>query len=215
MARKRVVGFSLGGAILTAACLSYYYRRAGRDEQNRFLQLLDATPGEQIGEVGAGHGDFMLLAAARVGPNGRVYANELDPKRAGELRTKAAKQKLAEIHVIEGAEDSTRFPDNCCDTIYLRGVYHHFTKPAAVDASILRALRPGGRLIVVDFPPRLLLKPWTPKGIPANRGGHGISQKILIDEITDAGFRLDHVEAHWPNGFYCVVFRKRAAAMVA
>ena len=76
MTRKQVVSFSLGDAALTAVCLTYYFNRAARDEQNRFLQLLDAKPGEHIGEVGAGHGDFMLLVAARVAPAGHVYANE-------------------------------------------------------------------------------------------------------------------------------------------
>ena len=137
----------------------------------------------------------------------------MQTKRVGELRSKAAKPNLAGGSVIEGAEDSARLPDDCCDTIYMRGVYHRFTQPAAMDTSILRALRPGGRLIVIDFPPRLLLKPWTPKGIPANRGGHGIPQNILIDEITIAGFRLDHVEPHWLNGLYCLVFQKPAAVV--
>jgi SAM-dependent methyltransferase len=92
------------------------------------------------------------------------------------------------------------------------GVYHHFTDPIPSDASIFRALRPGGRLVINDFRPSWWLKPWTPRGIPSNRGGHGIPEHILEDEVTGAGFRIVHAYDHWGDSWflsnYCVVFEK-------
>jgi len=100
-------------------------------------------------------------------------------------------------------------PDNCCDEIVLRRVYHHFTAPQEMDASLLRSLKPGGELAVIDFPPRKWLSESDPvPGVPANRGGHGIPQKILIEEVNAAGFNVDKIVNDWPGDDYCVLFRK-------
>jgi SAM-dependent methyltransferase len=94
----------------------------------------------------------------------------------------------------------------------MRGVYHHLTDPAAMDASLLRALRPGGTLAVIDFAPRLLLAPWTPKGIPSDRGGHGIRHELTTAELEQAGFDAVRTFESWPGGCYCVLFQKPIAA---
>jgi predicted methyltransferase len=86
-------------------------------------------------------------------------------------------------------------------------VYHHLTKPSAFDAALLRSLKPGGRLAIIDFPPRSGLDPV--EGIPANRGGHGIPQKIVIEELTAAGLQLEKAVNDWPNDDYCVLFVKK------
>jgi predicted methyltransferase len=90
----------------------------------------------------------------------------------------------------------------------MRGVYYHFTAPEAMGRSLFRALRPGGTLAVIDFPPRLLLSLCTPKGIPANRGGHGIRKALLKEELMEAGFDTVREHDDWPFRFYCEVFRK-------
>jgi hypothetical protein len=78
-----------------------------------------------------------------------------------------------------------------------------------MDASLLLSLRPGGLLAVIDFPPRKSLTASDPvKGVPSNRGGHGIPKKILVEELTAAGFKLDKTFDDWPDDGYCVLFRK-------
>jgi hypothetical protein len=91
--------------------------------------------------------------------------------------------------VIEAGDATTNLRDGCCDAIFLRDVYHHLTHPAEIDQSILSALRPGGLLASIDFPPKWYLRPWTPKGVPANRGGHGIPQTVLASELTTVSFQ--------------------------
>jgi predicted methyltransferase len=91
----------------------------------------------------------------------------------------------------------------------MRDVYHHFTHPAEVDASLFRALKPGGLLAVIDFPPSKVLGLIAPiKGAPRNHGGHGVAQQVLIDELTAAGFRVDVIPTDWPGRSYCVVLRR-------
>jgi SAM-dependent methyltransferase len=116
------------------------------------------------------------------------------------------------VPIQAGAAD-TNLPPACCDSIYMRLVYHHLTKPAEIDASLFRSLKQGGRLAVIDEEPRKGSA--IPEGVPKNRGGHGIPQKILIGELTAAGFQVETIQNDWPSDayhqLYCVVFRKSGA----
>ena len=82
----------------------------------------------------------------------------------------------------------------------------HLTKPLEIDASLFRALKPGGLLAVIDEEPPAKSSP--PEGVPKNRGGHGMPQKLLVKELTSAGFQLVKTVDDWPNHDYCAVFRK-------
>src|SRR5262249_49675663 len=116
---------------------------------------------------------------------------------------------LTNITIIKAGESDTNLPRECCDAAFMRNVYHHFTHPAEIDASLLRALKPGGLLAVIDFPPSKALGLIAPlEGPPRNRGGHGVPQKVLIDELSAAGFQVVVIPTDWPGRSYCIVFRK-------
>jgi len=202
----------LGALALAAVCVAPF---CGQDltqqESDRLAGLLQWHPGSVVAEIGAGDGEMTLAASERVGAAGRIYSNELDPAKLAHLRELEAKAK--NITVVQGDAASTNLPPGCCDSIYMRLVYHHFTNPQAMDASLLSALRPGGRLAVIDEEPR----PGStiPEGVPQNRVGHGIPQAVLIAELKAAGFAVESVHADWPHDqdhkLYCVVFRKGKA----
>ncbi len=183
-------------------------------EIEKLVPLLDLDSGSTVAEIGAGNGAVAVAAGEKVGPRGHVYATEIDPERIMQIREGVSEAGLSNVTVVESSADDTRLPPQCCDAIYMIGVYHHFTDPLKTDASIFRALRPGGRLVIVDFRPSLLLKPWTPEGVPANRGGHGIPENILEDELTRSGFQVTRVYDRWGNSWflsnYCVVFTRPA-----
>ncbi|MGI8746080.1 MAG: class I SAM-dependent methyltransferase [Bryobacteraceae bacterium] len=202
--------YVIGIALASAATLSAWYWRDRSDaEAERLTGLLGWQPGQTVAEVGAGAGKIAFHAARRVEPGGKVLATELDPKRLVKLRTGAAKRHLTGITVIEGSVSGTNLPDSCCDSIYLRGVYHHFTKSIEMDTSLYRALRPGGLLAVIEFPPSWFLSMIAPvKGVPGNRGGHGIPRNVLVQELKTAGFQIVEQIENWPAGLYCVVGRK-------
>jgi ubiquinone/menaquinone biosynthesis C-methylase UbiE len=181
------------------------------EEVNRLRDLMGWKPGQTIADVGAGEGLVAFAAANVVGETGKVYLTELDEAKRQALEKEVQRRQLKNAVVVQAAEKQTNLPDNCCDGIVLRHVYHHLTAPAEIDASLLRSLKPGGQLAVIDFPPRKWLSLTDPvKGVPANRGGHGIPQKILVDELTKVGFQVVKVLNDWPDDSYCVLLRKAA-----
>ena len=198
------------------ACVIFLAARAQKGEEiARLGKVMGWKAGQVVADVGAGEGEFGFGAARVVGETGKVYLTELDEKKRkaleDEVKRREANNKVANVVVVQAAEKQTNLPDNCCDGIILRRVYHHFTAPDEMDASLLRSLKPGGVLAVIEFPPRKGLTESDPvKGVPANRGGHGIPQKILVAELTHAGFAVDQTITDWPDDSYCVVFRKTA-----
>jgi SAM-dependent methyltransferase len=180
-----------------------------QQEADRLATLLNWHSGTVVAEIGAGNGKLTLAAAHRVGPSGKIYSTELDTTALAHLEELAAKE--GNVSAVKAAETDTNLPPGCCDSIFMRLVYHHLTRPAEIDASLFRSLKPGGRLAVIDEDP---YKGTTiPEGVPKNRGGHGVPQKILISELAAAGFEVETVYNDWPSRdafhlIYCVVFRK-------
>jgi predicted methyltransferase len=182
-----------------------------QEEADRLAKLLNWQPGSVVADIGAGDGQMTLAAAKFVGATGKVYGTELDAKKLAHLEELAAKEK--NLTALQAAETGTNLPPECCDSIFMRLVYHHLTKPAEIDSSLFRSLKPGGLLAVIDQEPR----PGSsiPDGVPKNRVGHGVPQKIVIEELTDAGFQVATARDDWPSPdktqqTYCVVFRKPA-----
>ncbi|HMI51292.1 MAG TPA: class I SAM-dependent methyltransferase [Candidatus Saccharimonadales bacterium] len=179
-----------------------------REEADRLAALLIWHPGSVVAEIGAGKGQLTLAAAQHVGSAGKVYSTELDPQALAQLEELATTKK--NILVVKAAEADTSLPPACCDSIFMRLVYHHLTKPSAIGTSLFRSLKPGGRLAVIDEEPRKGSA--IPDGVPKNRVGHGVPKNILIQELVSAGFEVESVPSDWPHDefhqMYCVVFRK-------
>jgi ubiquinone/menaquinone biosynthesis C-methylase UbiE len=178
-----------------------------RQEIARLAELMQWKSGAIVADIGAGDGTFSFVAAEKVGPTGRVYATEIDSDKLKQLRSDVLKRKLANVIVVEGAVDDTKLPSECCDAIYLRHVYHHLTQPAEFDRNLVRSLKPGARLAIIDFPANENLPPV--EGVPKNRGGHGIPQKVVVDELRSAGLLVEKIVSDWSSNDYCVVFVKQ------
>ena len=181
-------------------------------EAARIMGVLDLKAGMTVGEVGAGKGEMAVLLAQELGSGGHLFATEIDTDNLDDIRDRVADAGLDIVTVIEAGKKQTNLAPECCDAIFMRKVYHHFTDPAEINASLFEALRPGGVLAVIDFSPGLW-NVWLPRpdGVPENRGGHGMPRDLLIAELTGAGFRLEQVTDEWwrwPVDGYCVLVRK-------
>ncbi|HUN63554.1 MAG TPA: methyltransferase domain-containing protein [Candidatus Sulfotelmatobacter sp.] len=204
MHKRRIISL-----VIVAFAVLLSLGAASKDEIARLRILMQWRDGQTLADVGAGEGEIGIAAAAIVGDSGKVYLTELDQQKRKALEQTVKREALKNVIVVQAAERRTNLPDNCCDAIVLRRVYHHFTAPTDMDTSLLRSLKPGGELAVIDFPPRPWLTENQPvKGVPANRGGHGIPQNILLQELLAAGFTVGQVVNDWPDDSYCVIFRK-------
>ncbi len=213
MNRKNGRQTLLGAIAAVSLCLSLYsavpaLRADRRQEIARLAEVMQWHPGTIVADIGAGDGSYSFAAAGIVGATGHVYSTEIDREKLKDLRAQVLQRKLANVSVIESAPGDTKLSSECCDAIFLRHVYHHITQPADFDKNLLRSLKPGARLAIIDFPPRSDLPPV--EGVPQNRGGHGIPQKIVVEELTTAGFQVEKTIDNWSGEDYCVIFTKPA-----
>lgn len=174
-------------------------------EETKLVRVLGLAPGKVVGEIGAGDGQLTLHSAKAVSPGGRVYATELAAK-LDTLRHNASAAGVTNVAVVEAQVASTGLPEGCCDAIFMRDVYHHLTAPKEILADILRALRPQGRLLIIDFEPRRSLPPV--EGVPENRRGHGIPIGVVAEELKAAGFEIVSQDNAWREDLYAVVARR-------
>lgn len=177
----------------------------------QLARILDLQPGMTVADVGAGAGAMTLVMAKWIGPGGRVYSTDINEQSVAAIRQRAATEHLDNVITITGAQTSTNLPDQCCDAIFLRDVYHHLKDPDAMNRSFLAALKPGGRLAIIDFEPQPGSAP--PEGLPANRTGHGITPDIVQREAVSAGLTFVRTIAQWPPqakppSYFLVLFRK-------
>ena len=189
---------------LLAVSINAQSARENSADKDWLVKTLEIRTGSVVGEIGAGGGELTYMLAAEVGETGRVFSNELNKERADALRREVGTRKLANVTVVDGRELETNLPDQCCDAIFMRNVYHHFGDPPAMNASLLKSLKPGGRLAVIDFTP----PPGGELG-PGHRGEdnhHGITAPTLQRELKDAGFEILSVDT--PNRGVRVVARR-------
>jgi len=188
----------------------------GTDDQvmaDEIAEMLAIKPGSTVVDIGAGNGRMAMRMADKVGPGGRVFATEIDPVRIEQIGKRIHDAGIANVIVVKATPTDSGLPPDCCDAAYMIGVYHHITDPVWTDASIFRALKPGARLLIDDFPPTIWLALFKVKGVPANRGGHGVPDSIVANELGAAGFHKVAETRPWHPGFfirdnYCLLFSK-------
>lgn len=136
-----------------AATLAAQDTGAERDAWQRPTDVMDALavgPGSVVADVGCGEGYFSLHLARRVGAGGRVYAVDVDEEALGKLRREAKKQTLTQIEILVSAEDDPRLPAGSLDAVLIGNAYHEMRRYDAMLEAIHRALKPGGRLGIID-----------------------------------------------------------------
>jgi ubiquinone/menaquinone biosynthesis C-methylase UbiE len=207
MNRKSSLAAALFCAMFAAPFALHRAYADADDEIKRLASIMEWKPGTIVADIGAGDGKYAFAAAKMVGPAGKVFATEIDPDKLATLRSEVTKRHLINVIILESKDADTNLPAECCDAIFLRRVYHHLTKPAEFDVALVRSLKPGGRLAIIEFPPRSGLDPVD--GVPANRGGHGIPKGVAIEELAAAGFRIKTTVNSWPQGDYLLLFEKK------
>jgi predicted methyltransferase len=190
---------ALAGVFITAALTWIVMARAQDNgaDASRLIEILQLDAGDVVAEIGAGNGALSIAIAKHVGPTGRVYTSEL-PGNLDRLRAAVDKAAVANIQVIEARVEDANLPEGCCDALFMRNVYHHFTAPPKMNASFMQALKPGGRLAIIDFAPRG--RPAAGAAKRTEDSGHGVRRETVVSELEAAGFDVTTTEersARW------------------
>lgn len=130
------------------------FEREGRevfDQRQAILECAALKPGMTAADVGAGTGLFTLPFAEAVGPGGRVYAVDIAEPFVRHIEAQARGRGLDNIRGVVCTERSVELPPDSIDFAFLCDTYHHFEYPQSTLASLRRALKPGGEVLIVDF----------------------------------------------------------------
>lgn len=153
-------------------------------QRRAIVEAAGVQPGMAVADIGAGTGLFTWLFAERVGPTGKVFPVEIAPAFLKHLSEQAAQRGLDRVvQPVRGGADATNLPAGSIDVAFVCATYHHFEHPARNLASIHRALRPNGRLVVIDFD----LRPDSGEFV---RHHARAPKETYFDEIRAAGFQL-------------------------
>jgi ubiquinone/menaquinone biosynthesis C-methylase UbiE len=115
------------------------------------LKACNVTPGERVADVGAGTGFYSRLFAKTTGWDGWVYSVDISPNFLQHIATRATADGIENLTTVLGTDVSIRLPPESVDLVFICDTYHHFESPTQSLSSIYRALKPGGRLVLIDF----------------------------------------------------------------
>jgi ubiquinone/menaquinone biosynthesis C-methylase UbiE len=173
--------------------------------RNEIVEACGVKPGMAVADVGAGTGLFTRLFAKAVGNEGKVYAVDIAKNFVKHIEKIAREENLPNITGIVCTADSAELPENSVDLAFVCDTYHHFEFPLKTMTSIHKALRPGGRVVVIDFV-RIegVSSAWVLDHVRAG-------QEVVEKEIESCGFRKVESPKTGLKENYLVVFEKAAA----
>lgn len=166
----------------------------------RVVEALELRPGMNAADIGAGTGYFNRHLAGAVGPEGRVYACDIEPNMVAYMRERAEREETPNVIPVLAAADDPRLPPGELDLILIVNTYHHFDDRLQYFDRLEKALRPGGRIAVVDFVKR---------EIPVGPGmEHKLERSQVIAEMEAAGYRLVSQPDFLPYQYF-LIFKPR------
>jgi len=175
--------------------------REAEENPEGALDAIGIKPGMVVADVGAGTGYMTLKMARRVGPSGKVYAEDVQPEMLQKLRKNAAEAKLANIQTVLGGEADPKLPPNMLDLILLVDVYHEFSQPQRMLRRMREALKPDGRLVLLEYrkeDPSIPIRP-----------EHKMSVQEVKLELEAEGFHLDRTLETLPRQHILILTKAR------
>jgi predicted methyltransferase len=167
-----------------------------RDERDReeatglSLKLLDVQRGSVVADIGAGSGYYSTRLARMVGPEGRVYASDIQQAMLDIIRDRIARERLSNIELVLGTPTDPRLPRAAVDMVLMVDVYHEFSEPQVMLRRIRESLKPGGRVILLEYrgeDPKVPILP-----------AHKMTVAQAKTEVEAEGFTLTTVKEDLP-----------------
>ena len=174
--------------IAPATANAPFFNRPARDEEERPERLIDALHirrGATIADIGSGTGYFTWRLAKHVGPEGKVYAVDVQQSMLDLTRAAVQEHNGGNVEYVLATESSPRLPDGSIDLAFIAYAYHEFGEPEAMMAAIRRALKPGGRVVILEYAKESRIAPASPL--------HKMSFEEIRREIEPMGFVVDQL----------------------
>ena len=171
-----------------------WLERGEREEEEApdvALDVLKIRKGASVADIGAGSGYVTVRLAARVGPSGRVFANDVQPQMLNMLARRLASSRITNVTLIEGTFDDPKLPPASLDLALMVDVYHELSQPQAMLRHLRESLKPGGRLVLLEYrkeDPTVPIKP-----------EHKMSVAEAKMEVEAEGFILSKVDEALPR----------------
>jgi SAM-dependent methyltransferase len=165
--------------------------RSEEEEPELALNVLKIPKGAAVADIGAGSGYMTERLAARVGPDGRVYANDLQPQMLYLLSRRLEQRRITNVTLVQGTVDDPKLAPGSVDLALMVDVYHELSQPQAILRRLREALRPGGRLVLLEYRKE-------DPSIPI-RYEHKMSVAEAKLEVEAEGFTLSKVDEALPR----------------
>ena len=182
-----------------------WLERTERDDEEApdvALAVLKIAKGATVADIGAGSGFITERLAARVGPGGRVLANDVQPQMLDLLARRLARKKIGNVTLVQGTIDDPKLAPESVDLALMVDVYHEFSQPQAMLRHLREALKPGGRLVLLEYrkeDPSIPIRP-----------EHKMSVAEAKLEVEAEGFTLSKVDESLPRQ-HILIFTARPA----
>ena len=172
--------------------------RESEEHPDQALDAIGIERGSVVGDVGAGVGYMSWRMAARVGPGGAVYAEDIQPEMLEKLKQNMRKRHISNVREVLGSTEDPKLPANTLDLVLLVDVYHEFSEPEKMLDHIHDALKPGGRLVLLEYraeDPKVPIRP-----------EHKMTVEQVRAEVQPEGFRFYRAIETLPEQ-HIIVFR--------
>jgi ubiquinone/menaquinone biosynthesis C-methylase UbiE len=173
--------------------------REAEEHSDEALDALKIPKGAVVADVGAGVGYFTWRLAERVGPNGVVYGEDIQPEMLDQLRKNMQTRHLENVHAVLGTISDAKLPKASLDLVLLVDVYHEFSEPEKMLDSIRDSLKPGGWLVLLEYrgeDPKVAIKP-----------EHKMTVEQVRAEVQPEGFQFDRSIEVLPQQ-HIIVFKR-------
>lgn len=173
----------VAGCARLKQCAYEGFTRDQWQQRDRVIESLAINPGDQVADIGSGSGYFVFALAKAVGPDGKVYAVDVD-KEMNDLVAQRAKQEgVGNVEVVLAKPDDPLLPSSGVDLIFSSNTYHHIDNRVSYFKNLRKYLRPNGRIAIIEFDRR---------GWFAGLWKHYTPSEFIKRELEQAGYSLQN-----------------------
>lgn len=176
-------------AVFGLALQAEFEDRDSHQQPDKVLEVIGVKPGMVIGEPGAGKGYFTLKLARKVGPTGKIYANDIAQKELDILKSKVEKEGLTNVVIIKGNVTDPLFPEGQLDMVFMSYVLHDLSKPVPFLENLKPGLKANAPLVILERDPEKYDK----------TSWHFWKKGKVLKTVKAAGYRLDRIETFLPR----------------